>query len=116
MDRVHLCGQCREAISSPLSPAVIARNVARWLPGERTAGFRAWQRVLDDAGWRVLTLRLGRFFLFLAGLNELVWRNLDTDAWVKFKVFGLMPLTFVFFLLQAPLMRRHALAPEGETR
>lgn len=69
---------------------------------------------LDDAGWRALTLRLGLFFLFLAVLNELVWRNVDTDAWVKFKVFGLMPLTFVFFLLQAPLMRRHALEPESE--
>jgi intracellular septation protein len=68
---------------------------------------------LDDAGWRALTLRLGFFFLFLAALNELVWRNLSTDAWVKFKVFGLMPLTFVFFLLQTPLLRRHALEPEG---
>jgi intracellular septation protein len=68
---------------------------------------------LDDAGWRVLTLRLGLFFLFLAVLNELVWRNTSTIAWGRFKVFGLMPLTFVFFLLQAPLMRRHALQPEG---
>ena len=68
---------------------------------------------IDDAGWRALTLRLGFFFLFLAALNELVWRNLSTDAWVKFKVFGLMPLTFVFFLLQTPLLRRHALQPEG---
>jgi intracellular septation protein len=68
---------------------------------------------LDDAGWRVLTLRLGLFFLFLAVLNELVWRNTSTIAWGRFKVFGLMPLTFLFFLLQAPLMRRHALQPEG---
>lgn len=67
---------------------------------------------IDDAGWRVLTLRFGLFFLFLAALNEGVWRNVSTDAWVKFKVFGLMPLTFVFFLLQAPLLRRHALEPE----
>ncbi|MBI4181362.1 MAG: hypothetical protein HY520_00140 [Candidatus Aenigmarchaeota archaeon] len=49
MDRVRLCGQCREAVSSPLSPAAIARNVARWLPGGQAEGFRAWQQVLDGA-------------------------------------------------------------------
>ncbi|HVS19809.1 MAG TPA: septation protein A [Planctomycetota bacterium] len=71
---------------------------------------------LDDAGWRALTLRFGLFFLFLAVLNEVVWRSVSTDAWVSFKVFGLMPLTFVFFLLQTPLLRRHALATEpGES-
>lgn len=74
---------------------------------------------LDESGWKTLTLRLGLFFLFLAALNEFVWRSFSTDAWVKFKVFGLMPLTFLFFLLQAPLMKRHALAarpaaPEGD--
>ena len=68
---------------------------------------------LDDDGWRALTLRFGLFFLFLAGLNEVVWRSVSTDAWVSFKVFGLMPLTFVFFLLQAPLLRRHGPRPEG---
>jgi intracellular septation protein len=67
---------------------------------------------LDDAGWKTLTLRLALFFLFLAGLNEWVWRSFSTDAWVKFKVFGLMPLTLLFFLLQAPLMKRHALEAE----
>lgn len=74
---------------------------------------------LDEAGWKTLTLRLGLFFLFLAALNEVVWRNTSTIAWGRFKVFGLMPLTFLFFLLQAPLMKRHALAarpaaPEGD--
>lgn len=67
---------------------------------------------LDDAGWRALTLRFGLFFLFLAVLNEAVWRSVSTDAWVSFKVFGLMPLTFVFFLLQTPLLKRHALPEE----
>lgn len=70
---------------------------------------------LDEAGWKTLTLRLGLFFLFLAVLNELVWRNTSTIAWGRFKVFGLMPLTFLFFLLQAPLMKRHALETEPAT-
>ena len=62
---------------------------------------------MDDEGWRKLTLRWGLFFLFLAGLNEVVWRSVSTDAWVNFKVFGLLPITFVFAFAQAPLMQKH---------
>ncbi len=67
---------------------------------------------MTDEGWRKLTLRWGLFFLFLAGLNEVVWRSLSTDAWVNFKVFGLLPLTFAFAIAQAPLMMRHQLPEE----
>lgn len=68
---------------------------------------------LDAAGWRALTLRWGIFFFVLAALNEVVWRNFSTDTWVWFKVFGIMPLTFVFALAQMPLIQRHALGPIG---
>ncbi len=69
---------------------------------------------LTDAGWRAFTVRYGFFFLALAGLNELVWRNVSTDAWVNFKVFGLMGLTIVFMVTQVPLIQRHAIAPASE--
>ncbi len=64
---------------------------------------------LDDAGWYKLTMRWGLFFYFLAVLNELMWRNFSTDAWVNFKVFGIMPLTIAFMLFQIPLLRRHGM-------
>lgn len=63
---------------------------------------------LDHQGWRSLTWRWAGFFLFLAVANELVWRNFDTDTWVNFKVFGIMPLTLAFSLAQVPLIRRHS--------
>lgn len=63
---------------------------------------------LDDAGWRKLTVRWTLFFFFVAILNEFIWRNFETDLWVKFKVFGLLPLTLIFAMLQLPLMQRHA--------
>ncbi|MEM7636148.1 MAG: septation protein A [Pseudomonadota bacterium] len=70
---------------------------------------------LDTQGWRKLTLRWGIFFLFLAGLNEFVWRTQSTDFWVAFKVWGTMPLTMVFALAQLPLMQKHMLPdPEDE--
>lgn len=62
---------------------------------------------MDDEGWRKLTLRWGLFFFCLAILNELVWRNFSTNVWVNFKVFGILPLTFLFAISQAPLMQRH---------
>lgn len=69
---------------------------------------------IDDDGWRRLTWRWAFFFVALAILNEIVWRNFSTDAWVNFKVFGLMPLSMVFGLAQVPLIMRHQL-PEPES-
>ncbi|WP_018700107.1 septation protein A [Amorphus coralli] len=84
------------------------------------AGLIIWKRPLlglvlgsviaiDDAGWRALTLRWAFFFVFLAVLNEVVWRNFSSDTWVTFKVFGVMPITIVFALAQIPLIERHKL-------
>ena len=63
---------------------------------------------LDAEGWKKLTFRWGLFFLFLALANEIVWRNFSTDAWVAFKVWGIMPITLVFTLSQMPLIMRHS--------
>ncbi len=67
---------------------------------------------LDEQGWRKLTLRWGLFFVFLAIVNEAVWRTQTTDFWVAFKVWGIMPITLIFSALQLPLMTRHALDKE----
>ena len=66
---------------------------------------------LSEEGWRKLTLRWAIFFFALAVLNEIVWRNASTDAWVTFKVFGVVPLTLVFGVLQVPLLKRYAIEP-----
>ncbi|ORE93099.1 intracellular septation protein A [Stappia sp. 22II-S9-Z10] len=63
---------------------------------------------IDDEGWWKLSMRWGLFFLLLAALNEVVWRNFSTDTWVTFKVFGTMPLTVLFTLTQLPLLQKHA--------
>jgi len=67
---------------------------------------------LDDAGWRKLTLRFALFFAATAVLNEIVWRTQTTDFWVSFKVFGVLPLTFIFAALQFPLLQKYALTKE----
>ncbi|KQV73146.1 septation protein A [Rhizobium sp. Root1220] len=70
---------------------------------------------LDAEGWRKLTIRWGIFFLFLAVLNEVVWRNFSDDFWVAFKVWGTMPITIIFTLAQMPLIMKHTVTPAGET-
>lgn len=66
---------------------------------------------LDAEGWRKLTFRWGLFFVFLAILNEVIWRSFSTDFWVAFKVWGTMPITILFMMTQFPLIKRHATEP-----
>jgi intracellular septation protein len=76
---------------------------------------------LKPEGWTVLTLRWGLFFLFLAVLNEVVWRGADalmadktaaTNLWVAFKVWGTTPITVIFTLFQLPILTKYA--PDAE--
>ena len=67
---------------------------------------------LSEEGWRKLTIRWALFFVALAVLNEIVWRTQSTDTWVAFKVFGVMPLTFIFAALQYPLLTKYDANPE----
>ncbi len=64
---------------------------------------------LTDEGWRKLTMRWALFFVFLACLNEVIWRNFSTDFWVAFKVWGVFPITVLFAAAQLPLMQAHQL-------
>ena len=61
---------------------------------------------LQDAGWSILTTRWISFFIVLAILNEIIWRTQSTDFWVNFKVFGMLPLTFIFTLSQLPVIKK----------
>ena len=62
---------------------------------------------LEDAGWSILTKRWISFFIALAIINEIVWRTQSTDIWVNFKVFGILPLTFIFTLTQFSIIKKY---------
>tara|TARA_Y100001970_G_scaffold264352_1_gene350870 strand:+ start:77 stop:622 length:546 start_codon:yes stop_codon:yes gene_type:complete len=62
---------------------------------------------LDELGWSKLNNRWAYFFIFLAILNEIVWRTQPETTWVNFKVWGILPLTFVFTALQLPMINKH---------
>jgi intracellular septation protein len=67
---------------------------------------------LSEEGWRKLTRNWALFFAFMAILNELVWRNSSTDFWVGFKLWGALPLTFLFAAANIPMLMKHGLMKE----
>lgn len=79
--------------------ALMGKNVLKMFLGE------AFE--LPDAKWNSLAMRWGIFFFAMAILNELIWRNFSEDFWIKFKVFGFMPLTLIFTLSQLPFIQKH---------
>ncbi|MFT6076850.1 MAG: intracellular septation protein [Myxococcota bacterium] len=60
--------------------------------------------IIDDKAWLNLSMRWAFFFIFLAILNESIWRNFSTDFWVQFKVFGILPLSIAFTISQIPYL------------
>ena len=62
---------------------------------------------LQDEGWDILTKRWIGFFIALAILNEIIWRTQTTDMWVNFKVFGILPITFIFTLTQFSTIKKY---------
>ncbi|MEL6609590.1 MAG: inner membrane-spanning protein YciB [Pseudomonadota bacterium] len=57
---------------------------------------------MKDEGWMILTRRLCLGFLALAAANEIIWRTMSTDTWVKIETFG-FPLA-LFALLWWQIM------------
>jgi intracellular septation protein len=67
---------------------------------------------LDEKGWTKLTRNWALFFAFMAVLNEAVWRNSSTSFWIGFKLWGALPLTFLFAAANIPMLLRHGLMKE----
>lgn len=65
---------------------------------------------MQDRAWLILSLRWGLFFIFLALLNEFIWRNFPTDFWVSFKLFGVFPISMIFTISQVPFMIKNVKA------
>jgi len=67
---------------------------------------------LSEPGWKKLTRNWALFFAFMAVLNEAVWRNTSWDFWIGFKLWGALPLTFLFAAANIPMLLKHGLMKE----
>ena len=98
-----------------IKPTVVNLLFAAALAGGLFFGRSLIKIVLEDAiklqdeGWRKLTIRWAMFFVFLALLNEIVWRFFSTPTWAAFKIFGIMPITFLFMMAQIGLLQKYQL-------
>lgn len=98
-----------------MKPTIVNLMFAAALAGGLYFGRPLTKIVLEDVirlqeeGWRKLTVRWAAFFVFLALLNEVVWRNFETSTWVAFKTFGIMPLTMIFMMAQIGLLQKYQL-------
>jgi intracellular septation protein len=103
-----------------MKPTIVNLLFAVVLGGGLLAGRNFLQLLLGQAfqltreGWRKLTYRWIGFFLAMAVLNEIVWRNFSEGAWASFKVFGILPITILFAMLQVGLIQRYGLEKEGD--
>lgn len=101
-----------------LKPTIVNALFAAILFGGLLAGKSLLKPLLDSmmqfdaAGWRKLTLAWACFFVFLAVVNEVVWRNFSTEFWAGFKLFGIMPITLIFSGAALYAVRRHMLPAE----
>ena len=86
---------------------IMGRNFLQLLLGQ---AFR-----LTQEGWRKLTYRWIGFFLAMAVVNEIVWRNFSEATWASFKVFGILPITIIFAMLQVGLIQRHGIENADDT-
>ena len=82
------------------SNTLLKKNILKLLLG---SAFK-----LTEKGWNILNIRWTFFFIFLAILNEFVWRNYSTDTLVTFKLFGILPITLIWAVLQMPLVLKES--------
>ena len=96
-----------------MKPTIVYLLFAGALFGGLMVGRPVLQTALGEAlpltpeGWTILSRRWGFFFIAMAALNELIWRNLSEATWASFKVFGFLPLTVLFIASQYNLIEKY---------
>jgi len=71
---------------------------------------------LSQRGWHLLTRNFAWFFIGMAILNEIVWRNSSTGFWLGYKLWGALPLTLLFGGLNVPMILRHSAKAEADSK
>ncbi|MDZ4777997.1 MAG: septation protein A [Alphaproteobacteria bacterium] len=104
----------RDPVFIKMKPTIVNLLYAGLILGGLAVKQNVWKMLFQSAFpalpekvWTKFALRWGLFFIFLAGLNEFIWRTQSEAFWANFKVFGVMPLTFLFMLANMPLLMKH---------
>jgi intracellular septation protein len=109
----------KDALFIKLKPTIINLLFASAIFGGLLFKQNVWKMLfrtaftLPDRVWNIFAIRWGLFFIFLAALNEFIWRNFSEEFWANFKFLGVLPITFLFAMLNAPLMMKHMDKEDG---
>lgn len=105
-----------------IKPTIIYAFFSLLLLGGALRGKAMLQYVLQAAydglsheGWLKLSGNWGLFFAVMAGANELMRATLSFDAWLQVKLWGMTVASFLFALVQIPMLTRHGLKLGDET-
>lgn len=119
---VAIFGTLTIALQNPkfayYKPTIINLLLAGTILGSLAIGRNIWKTAfehafkLPDYAWRVFALRWAGFYVFLACLNEVIWRNFSEDFWSNSKLFLLIPISIVFMMLNLPYLMKHQIAEE----
>ena len=100
-------------------PTIINLLFATGILGSLAIGRNIWKTAfehaftLPDRAWKIFALRWAGFYVFLAGLNEVIWRNFSEDFWSNSKIFLLIPISIGFMLLNLPFIMKHQQPEDG---
>jgi intracellular septation protein len=102
-----------------IKPTIINLLFAGVILGSLAIGRNIWKTAFDhafqlpDHAWKVFALRWAGYYVFMAILNEIIWRNFSEDFWSNSKVFLTLPLFFIFLAINIPFLLKHQIAPES---
>lgn len=97
-----------------IKPTVASLAIAGAIMGGYILGYNPIRAMMEqlnmppDSGvWRELTFSFVGMMVMLAVANEIAWRNLTTEQWVTFKVFGLTGISLLFGIVIMVILHRY---------
>lgn len=104
-----------------IKPTIINTLFALTILGSLAIGRNIWKTAfehafqLPDHAWKIFALRWAAFYIVLAIINEVIWRNTSKEFWVNSKLFLSIPLAIVFMVANLPFLMKHNIEPTDNT-
>ncbi|HPI47843.1 MAG TPA: inner membrane-spanning protein YciB [Hyphomonadaceae bacterium] len=96
-----------------IKPTIINMLFAVTILGSLAIGRNIWKTAFEhafqmpDHAWKIFALRWAAFYVVLAIINEVIWRNFSKEFWVNSKLFLSIPLAVVFMAINLPFLMKH---------
>jgi intracellular septation protein len=102
-----------------IKPTIINILFALVILGSLAIGRNIWKTAFEhafqmpDHAWKIFALRWAAFYIVLAIVNEIIWRNFPKEFWVNSKLFLSIPLAVIFMVINLPFLMKHNIEDGG---